>query len=160
MKRLLSTLMISVGLMSASSCEAQVKIGNAQISVPAGWHKSHSESERIHFNTEVERQQATISLMTFSGKPNFADFKRICSHRLEAEKADAPNISLMQEEPFEDAGTFGMFYSGEEPGSGRLFSGYITQKGSEVITIYVEIIGVDSKKHFQAFQDVVKGLKR
>ncbi len=137
-----------------------MKIGSAQITIPSGWSKSHSEPERVNLTSKDERQQATISIMALSGKPSFDDFKLICSHRLEAEKADAPNITLEQDEPFEDAGTFGMFYSGKEPESGRFFSGYITQKGLEVITIYVESIGVDSKRHFQAFQDFVKGLKR
>jgi hypothetical protein len=160
MNRLLSTLMACIGLIGVSSCEAQVKLGNTTITAPAGWRKTNREQEKINFTSTDERQQATISLMTFGAKPSFADFKRICSHRLEAEKAEAPSISLHQNEAFEDAGTFGMFFSGEEPESGRLFSGYLTQKDKEIITIYVESIGVDSKKHLQAFQDFVKGLKR
>lgn len=160
MNRLISTLMIGIGLIGVPRCEAQMKIGNAAITAPSGWRKLTTEQELIRFASTDDRQQATISLMSFGAKPTFADFKRICSHRLEAEKTDAPNISLQQDEPFEDAGTFGMFFSGKEPESGRLFSGYLTQKDSEIITIYVESVGVDSKKHFQSFQDFVKGLKR
>ncbi len=160
MKRLLSILIISIGLIGVSSCEAQVKIGNATITAPVGWRKLNTEQERITFASKDDRQQATISVMSFGAKPTFAEFKLICSHRLEAEKTDAPNISLTQDEPFEDAGTFGMFFSGKEPESGRLFSGYLTQKDREIVTIYVESIGVDSKRHFQSFQDFVKGLKR
>jgi hypothetical protein len=151
---------MSIGLISINSCEAQVKIGKAAIAAPSGWIKLTTEQEQITFASPDHRQQATISLMTFKAKPTFEEFKRICAHRLEAEKADAPSISLQPDEAFEDAETFGMFFSGKEPGSGRLFSGYITQKDAEIITIYVESIGVDSKRHFQSFQDFVKGLKR
>ena len=160
MSRLLSTLMICLGLVGISCCEAQVKIGNATIAAPDGWHKVNAEQERITFASKDDRQQTTISVMTFGAKQTFAEFKRICSLRLEAEKADARSISLTQDEPFEDSGTFGMFFSGKEPESGRLFSGYITQKDTEIVTIYVESIDVDSKRHFESFQDFVKGLKR
>jgi hypothetical protein len=160
MKRLLSSLAIGFGLIGHSGCDDQVKLGNAVVSPPSGWRTISTEKERITFGSTDERQQATVSLMTLGTNPTFEEFKRVCAHRLEAEKADSPNVSLTPDEPFQDAGTFGMFFSGKEPESGRLFSGYVTQKNAEVITIYVESIGVDSERHFQSFQDFVKGLKR
>ncbi len=98
--------------------------------------------------------------MRFAVSPTFDDFKAICTARLDAERADAPTVSLNAEQPFEDAGIYGMFFSGKEGQSDRLFSGYISANGKEVITIYIESIGVDPKDHRQTFEAFVRGLKR
>lgn len=141
------------------SCSAQVRLGNAEIPVPAGWKKIVDDKDRINILSPDERQQATISIMRSESSSTFEAFRRICEHRLKAEKAEAPEVSITADEPFVDAGRFGMFFSGNEKEMGRLFSGYLTQKDKEVITLYVESIGVDSKKHSQTFEAFVKGLK-
>jgi hypothetical protein len=136
-----------------------VKIGNAEITVPTGWRKTVDDKERINILSPDERQQATISVMRFESGSTFEDFKRLCERRLKAEKTEAPEVSISADEPFVDTGTFGMFFSGDEKVTGRLFSGYLTRKDKELITIYVESIGVDSKRHLQAFEELVRGLK-
>jgi hypothetical protein len=160
MKRFLTKLLVCIGLVGISSCAGQVRLGKAQLAVPAGWKKEVSDRERINLISADERQQATFSMMTFDTAPKFDDFKRISAHRLDAEKAAASDITIMDDPAaFEDAGTFGKFFSGKEASSGRLFSGFVTQKGAEVITIYLESIGIDNKKHVQTFESLVKTLK-
>lgn len=167
MKGFLTKILVLVCLAGVSSCVAQddlgkpkAQLGKGVILVPAGWTKSNGGNERINITSPDGQQQATFSIMTFDVSPTFADFKRICSNRLEAEKAHASDISITQDAPFEDAGTFGMFFSGKESSTNRLFSGYVTQKGLEVHTIYLESIGSDSKKHLAVFETFVNGFKR
>ena len=157
-KRLISILIATIAGTNLS-CEAQVKIGNAEIAVPTGWRKIIDDKERINALSPDERQQATISVMRFESSSTFEDFKRLCEHRVKAEKTEVPDVSISADEPFVDAGAFGMFFSGNERTASRLFSGYLTLKDKELITIYVESIGVDSKRHFQTFEKFVKGLK-
>lgn len=167
MKRFLTQLLVLVGIGVMSSCAAQEEVGNeearlgkAVIAIPAGWKKSEDDNERFNITSADGLQQVTISIMTFGTAPTFADFQLICSHRLKAEKAVASDISIIDDPPFEDAGTFGMFFVGKEAGSNRLFSGYMTQEGVEVHTVYLESVGIDSKKHLATFETFVKGFKR
>ncbi len=141
------------------SCAAQVKMGNAEIPVPTGWKRIVDDRERINLLSPDERQQATISVMNFDSVSTFEDFKRACEHRLKAERTEASEVSITADEPFVDADKFGMYFSGTEKAMGRSFSGYLVQKDKQLITIYVESIGLDSKVHLQAFERFVKGLK-
>lgn len=166
MKGFLTKILLLIGLAGVSGCSAQdnpVKmeaiLGKAVIPIPVGWIKSNDGVERINIASPDGFHQATFSITTFDVAPTFAEFKRICSHRLEAEKAHASDISIIDDAPFEDAGTFGMFYSGKEASSNRLFSGYVTQKGREVHTLYLESVGTDSNKHLAAFETFVNGFK-
>src|SRR5258708_36583959 len=110
MKRLISILIASISFMNLG-CAAQVKIGSAEIPVPTGWKKIVDDKERINLLSPDEHQQATISVMRFESSSTFEDFKRLCEHRLKAEKTDAPEFSISADKPFVDAGTFGMFFS-------------------------------------------------
>ena len=141
------------------SCSSQVTLGNAEIPVPTAWKKIVEDKNRINLLSPDEHQQATISVMRFGASSTLDDFKRICENRLKAEKADAPEITVSGDEPFVDAGTFGMFFSGNEKSASRTFSGYLTLKDKELITIYLESIDVDSKRHLQTFEGLVKGFK-
>ena len=51
------------------------------------------------------------------------------------------------------------FYSGGEKSTGRMFSCYLSQAKKELVTIYVEGIGVASKDHLDSFEAFVTGLK-
>jgi hypothetical protein len=53
-----------------------------------------------------------------------------------------------------------MFFSGGEKRTGRVFSGYLTLKQRELITVYVEGIGVAPKDHLASFEALASGLKR
>lgn len=158
MKRLITILIACIAGMNIS-CAAQAKIGNAEVPVPAGWQEVVDDKERINLISPDNRQQATISVMGFETSPSFEDFKRLCEIRLKAEKTEAPDISITANEPFDDGENFGMSFSGNEKAAGRLFSGYLVLKDKEQITIYVESIGVDSRRHLQTFEELVKGLK-
>jgi hypothetical protein len=53
-----------------------------------------------------------------------------------------------------------MFYSGGVKRTGRIFSGYLSLTKRELVTIYLEGIGVGPKEHLQTFQSFVEGLAR
>ncbi len=165
MKRFLTKVIVFLSIGGVSSCAAQVdlekaELGKAAIVVPKGWTKSSDGNERINVTSSDGFQHVTFSIMTFDVVPSFDDFMRLCSIRLEAEKLQASDITIESDAPFEDAGSFGMFFSGTEASSGRLFSGFMTQKGVEGHVIYLESIGADTKSHLATFEAFVKGFTR
>ena len=62
--------------------------------------------------------------------------------------------------PFQNSGSFGMFFFGGDKKVRRTFSGYLFLEKNELITIYVEGVGVAPKEHLLTFQTIVKSLKR
>jgi hypothetical protein len=53
-----------------------------------------------------------------------------------------------------------MFYSGGERKSHRLFTGYLFLKQKELLTIYIEGIGVPMRELMQSFKAFLDGAKR
>jgi hypothetical protein len=92
---------------------------------------------------------------------NFDDFKLLCELRFKAERKAMTDgfIEPDTPAPFKDGDKFGMFYSGGEPKSHRLFSGYLLLKQKELLTIYIEGIGVPTSEHVQSFKSFVAGAK-
>ena len=160
--RFLSMLAASFGLCVAVAAQEQFTIGSASIEVPSGWRAVKKEEERLTLRSRDDRQQATISLMRFGVAPSFEDFKRFCTLRVEAEKKDLPDVFIEPDapRPFEETGSYGMFFSGGEKKAGRIFSGYLTLMKKELITVYVEGVGVAPKDHLASFETFVTGLKR
>jgi hypothetical protein len=160
MMRLLTTIAAALGLSSAASAQTHFAIGSADVTAPAGWTAEKREDERLTLKSADAREYATISVMRFGADASFNDFKRLCQLRLEAEKKDSPDCFVQDEPPFEIKGKFGMFYSGGVKKTGRVFSGYLSLKDRELVTIYIEGLGVAPKDHLQTFQSFVEGLKR
>jgi hypothetical protein len=98
--------------------------------------------------------------MRFGADASFEDFKRLCQLRLEAKKKDSPDCFVQSEPPFDIKRKFGMFYSGGVKKTGRVFSGYLSLTKRELVTIYLEGLGIAPKDHLQTFQGFVEGLKR
>ncbi len=137
-------------------------LGKSTFDVPVEWTEIRREKERLTFAAPDGKLQTTVSLMCFGIEPSWENFKRLCSLRYEAEK-QGPNVVFLQPEysaPFEEEGKFGMFFSGEEKKVGRLFSGFLTLQGKELITIYVEGLHVDSENLFKSFHGFVSNLKQ
>jgi hypothetical protein len=112
--------------------------------------------------TATDSQQATISLMRFGAVPSYEDFKRLCELRVDAEKKSASDIFVDPAAPTtspEESG-YGAFYSGGEKSAGRMFSCYLSIAKKELVTIYVEGIGVPSTDHLASFRSFYTGLKR
>jgi hypothetical protein len=159
MMRIITTIAAALGLSGAASAQ-QFTIGSAQVRTPSGWTEVKKDEEGIVLRAPEGKQQATISVVRFGADASFEDFKRLCQLRLEAEKKDSPDCFVQSEPPFDLKGKFGMFYSGGEKQSGRVFSGYLSLTKRELVTIYLEGLAIDPKEHLQTFQAFVEGLKR
>lgn len=160
MRRILATIAATVGLTGIASAQQHFTISTADVVAPAGWSEAKKESDRLTLQSSDGRQYATISIMRFGADASFDDFKRLCQLRLEAEKKDSPDCFIQSEPPFDIKGKFGLFYSGGVKKTGRVFSGYLTLTKRELVTIYIEGLGIDPKDHLQTFQSFVKGLIR
>ncbi len=160
MNRILSTIAAAVGLSGTASAQQHFGIGTVDVSAPTGWSEVKREDDRLTLRSSDERQYATISIMRFGADASFEDFKRLCQLRLEAEKKGSPDCFVQSEPPFDIKGKFGMFYSGGVKRTGRVFSGYLSLMKRELVTIYIEGLGVAPQDHLETFQAFVKGLTR
>jgi len=160
MKRFLSYIAAVVGLAGTTYAQPHFMIGSADVAAPAGWSEAKREDDRLTLQSSDGRQYATISIMRFGADASFEDFKRLCQLRLEAEKKDSPDCFIQSEAPYDFKGKLGMLYSGGVKKTGRVFSGYLSLTKRELITIYIEGLGIAPKDHLQTFQSFVEGLKR
>jgi len=162
LKQILTAILASLGFASISLAGTQFTIGESSITAPDGWREIKREEQRVTLRSADDRQQATVSLMQFGTAPSFDEFKRLCALRYKAEKSDAPDAFMEPEAPapFEKEGRYGLFFSGGEKKSGRIFSGYISLVNKELITIYLEAAGVAPKEHLASFEAFVSSLKR
>lgn len=135
-------------------------IGSADVQAPSGWTEVRRLEQRIVLRSPDGQQQATISLMRFGANVSFEDFKRLCQLRLEAEKKVSPECFVQAEPPFEGEGKFGMFYSGGDKGSGRVFSCYLSLAKRELVTFYLEGLRTDPQEHLKVFEAFVQGMTR
>ena len=160
MKRLLSSIAAAVGLTSCAPAPPHFTIGTADVAAPAGWTVQKRADDRLTLRAPDGRQQATVSVMRFGADPSFEDFKRLSQLRLDAEKKDSPDCFIQSDPPFDLKGKFGMFYSGGDKKTGRVFSGYLSLERRELVVIYLEGLGVDPKEPLEAFQTFAKGITR
>jgi len=162
LKRIFTGILACFGFASASHAGTQFVIGEASITAPDGWHEVKKEEMRMMLRSADDRQQATISVMQFGAAPSFDDFKRLCVLRYKAEKSGASDTFMEPEvpAPIEGEGRYGLFFSGGEKKSGRMFSGYLSLMNKELITIYLEAVGVAPKEHLASFKVFATGLKR
>lgn len=63
-------------------------------------------------------------------------------------------------QPFAMEGRYGLIFSGGEKKLGRMFSCYLSCAETELITVYVEAVGVAPRDHLASFVAFVTGLKR
>jgi hypothetical protein len=152
--------------LSISSCinhhQEAFTLGHTSFTLPPGWSEIRSSSERRVFGSSDGRQQLTISLMRFGAAVTFEDFGLLCQKRIESERRELADGFIQPDtpNPFENSDGFGMFYSGEDRKSGRLFSGYLSYKDSELVAVYLEGLGVAPKDHLESFKTIVSGLGR
>ncbi len=137
--------------------ETRFLIGNSSIAPPDGWHVVSQEDDKLAFRTD--RQQATIGLLRFEKELTPEQFKTLCEIRVSAEKKGLKDGYVELEPQFRDRGILGAFFYGADTSSGRVFFGYLCSARNEVITVYVEGIGVDSVAHGEDFRAFVKTLR-
>jgi hypothetical protein len=160
LNRLIAVIVAMLGSVSVSGAETRFKIDGVEVHAPTGWRQVKTAPDRIMLRSADNHQQATVSLLHFRGNPSFEDFKRLCDHRIDAEKKELGDGFIQPAEPFEKSGAFGMFFSGGDPKASRIFSGYLTLQKADLITVYVEGVGVAANEHLDSFRIFVAGLKR
>jgi hypothetical protein len=136
-------------------------LGNASFSVPPGWTQVDSSDTRSTYASPDGRQQLTISTLHLAKAPSFEDFELLCQHRYAAERNGVKDLVLIPPEPIphNDKGDFTLTFSGEENPRSRVFDGFLWIKGDQLITIYVEGIGVAADRNSDAFHEIVKSLR-
>jgi hypothetical protein len=161
-KGLFSRVLAGLGLTTLALAQGHYAIGSAEIVPPAGWELARSTKDRLVFETADHHQQATITNVQVAADANLDQFTELCSLRLKAERKDLSDGFIEPENPvpFEKGGIFGLFYSGGEKKTGRMFSAYLSMGRGDFVTIYVEGSGVPPKEHLQSFKSFVTGLKR
>ena len=137
-------------------------LGHTSLTLPSGWREIRSSSERMVFASSDGRQQLTVSLMRFGAAVTFEDFRLLCEKRIESERRELADGVIRPDtpNPFENSDGFGMFYSGEDRKGGRLFSGYLSYRDSELVAVYLEGLGVAPTEHLESFKTVVSSLRR
>ena len=161
-KKWLSTLLAGASLSTSASPQQTYAVGNISIMLPAGWQLVESSEDKLVFRTKDNHQHATITVMHFGVSANFEDFKLLCEARFKAERMAITDgyIEPDTPAPVKDGDTFWMFYSGGERKSHRLFTGYLSLKQKELLTIYIEGIGVPMSDLVQSFKAFLDGAKR
>jgi len=67
---------------------------------------------------------------------------------------------MQADAPTNNQGKFEMIFFGGEKALGRVYSGYLSLARRELVTIYVEGIGIDPAQHVATFQALAKSLER
>jgi hypothetical protein len=147
---------------AAVAGENSFVMGSTELTLPPGWRKIAVQDggDRVNFLSPAGDQQLTLSIMRFGRSPSFEDFKRLCDLRIRAEKEEAPSVNVKAEAPFEEGEVFMMIFTGDEKTANRIFSGHLSVAKKELLTIYLEGVGVDPQKHREAFQALVKNIAR
>ena len=117
-----------------------VGIGNALITFPRSW--------RIDSKSEEGIIARSASLM--------------CHQRVEAEKRDLKDGFVHPDSPApRDASDgFRLFYTGGDKSTHRVFSAYLIQIESQVVTVYLESLGIPLTEHSETFRALLSTLKR
>jgi hypothetical protein len=117
---------------------------------PDGWQLVSREDERVVFRSAQVNAQATISVL-LTGKPaSFADFEKICQHRLSVERTQDVTFSTLRG-PTDEKKRFVFEFIGVANPAIRLFSGLMICVATRIQTLYVESIGVDPTQHMMSF---------
>jgi hypothetical protein len=160
MLRLLASIFALPGVASAQGAEEHFSLGSWEVVAPAGWREGKKKEDLLVLRSPDTNQQATITILRFGKELSFDDFKKLCDKRVEAERRVLADGFIEPSPPFKDGSNFGMFFSGGDKKTGRLFSGYVALSKTDLGTLYVEGIGTGPKDHLATFKEFVRGFKR
>ncbi len=137
------------------------ELGDFKLTIPKGWREVRRIPDRVVISSPDQRQQATISTMELNKNVNGEIFGVICRDRLAAERQELRDgvISPDSPTPIKRGNSFFFFYSGVDKDDGRVFSTYMTFKEKDVLTIYLEGLGVAPEEHGAEFKAIVASLK-
>jgi hypothetical protein len=150
---------VAIGVGALAGCGAHAKIGSFDIAIPSDWLEVKRQPDLVTLRAPGGEQQLTLTLVTFSGIASFEDFRRLCAHRLEAERREVADGFVQSDAPFESQGSYAMYFSGADRRSARIFSGYFTLRDHQIFTLYLEGIGVSPEEHLNTFKDLITGIK-
>ncbi len=162
LKSLLIAAAASLSVGASAPAQQLFKIANYEVTAPAGWHEVRGTLVKLVLRSSDDHQQATLSVTKFDSTASPEHFRSLCWHRLEAERRELQDgfISPESPEPTKDGETFSLLYSGGERGTGRVFSEYLTMTGKDLLSLYVEGVGVAAKEHLEAFRSFTASVKR
>jgi len=140
----------------------EFSLGSASIAAPEGWRQTAKADDKLVLRSPDGQQQLTLSILVFKQEATFEDFKRLCAHHLEAERHALSDGFIEPESPeaFQNAETFGMFYSGGDQKDRRMFTTYLSLKGNELLTVYLEEVDIAPEVHANTFKQIFATLKR
>ena len=133
---------------------------NCEISAPADWRELKRNEDVLVIGSPDNSERATISEMSFRGDVTLDQFKRLCAHRLSAEKRYLVNGVVNASDPLREGNSFEMLFSGVDKSVPRIFSGRLHCANRLVITLYVEAVGIEPQQHFVTYDRLVKKLRR
>jgi hypothetical protein len=160
--RIVSTLIASLVISGPVKAQQHFSIANSEITAPVGWHQVNKTEDRLVLRSSDQHQQATISVLRLGSDATFEDFRKLCQHRIDAERKELSDGFIQPDEPkpFKEDNIFHLFYSGGEKKTGRVFSAYLSLARRDFLTIYVEGVGVAPQVHLGSFKDFVDNVKR
>ena len=131
------------------------------VSVPAGWQETSRTEDTVCLESVDGKEQATLSVMHFASDATFEHFKRMCDLRYESEKEFLTDGFITPEtpRPFTHGRVFGMFFSGGDKATGRVFSEYFSLLRRELLAIYLEGFA-PAEATLESFKAFVAGLRR
>jgi hypothetical protein len=162
LKRVVSTLIASLGISTLVVAQQHFTIANSEIASPAGWHQISKTEDRLVLRSSDQHQQATISVLRLDSDATAEDFRKLCQHRIDAESKELGDGYIQPDESksLKEGDTFHFSYSGGDKKTGRVFSAYLSLVRRELLTIYVECVGVAPQVHLDSFKVFVDSLKR
>jgi hypothetical protein len=139
-----------------------VGIGNALITFPRSWRIDSKSEEGIIARSASGRERATISIISFNKPISFDQFSLMCHQRVEAERRGLKDGFVHPDPPApRDASDgFRLLYTGGDKSTHRVFSAYLIQIESQVVTVYLESLGIPLTEHSETFRALLSTLKR
>ncbi len=159
-RHIVTILLMALGVELAAGAEPHFSFWSCDITAPTGWTELKKKEDILVLRSEDGHQRATVSGIRLGADASMEDFKKLCAKRIEAENKAFTNGFVDPTPPFRDGDAFGMFFSGGDKKSGRVFSGYLSLAKRELITLYVESLGTGPKEHLATFKALVSELKR
>jgi hypothetical protein len=159
-KCIVAILVMAFGIELASGAQPHFSFWSCDIAAPTGWTELKKKEDAFVLRSPDGHQQATITGIRLGADASVDDFKKLCAKRVEGEKKEFTDGFVNPSEPFKDGGVLGMFFSGGDKKTGRVFSGYLSLVKRELVTVYVEGVGTAPKDHLATFKAFVSGLKR
>lgn len=158
LKRIWSNLIDSWTAGPSIHLQQRFQVGSASFFLPFGWHPLKKTQETFTARSADGKQRATISVMHFKSEVTFEGFKSLCEKRLTIEKQELAEGRVESGPPVNSGDTYSLTFSGWDKHNGRVFLGYLCLKHRELITIYVEGIGVSFAEHEESFTFLLRGL--